>query len=218
MRDLFDIDSLLLNNQFTDSSPFCYLGSGLSKWLDKLLKQHGVSDDPVVHSEVPATAHVSGPVYIGKNVRIEPTAMIVGPTFIGDGTEVRHGAYIRGNVFAGSQCVIGHATEAKGSVFMDGAKAGHFAYVGDSILGQNVNLGAGTKLANLKLANDEVFYKCPKSGKRTGSGLRKFGALIGDNAQTGCNSVLSPGAILLPKTAVLPCVHHRGTLTSGLAR
>jgi NDP-sugar pyrophosphorylase family protein len=149
---------------------------------------------------------------------VEPTAYIQGPCVIGPGAEIRHGAYIRGHAWIGAKAVVGHTTEVKGAVFFDNAKAGHFAYVGDSLLGQNVNLGAGTKLANLKLKGDEVRVKHPLSGELIRTGLRKFSAIIGDNAQTGCNSVLSPGTLLLPNTAVLPCVHYLGTLTKGFAR
>jgi NDP-sugar pyrophosphorylase family protein len=92
------------------------------------------------------------------------------------------------------------------------------AYIGDAILGCNVNLGAGTKLANLKLKGDEVRYKHPITNALTSSGLRKFSAIMGDESQTGCNSVLSPGTILMPNTAVLPCVHYHGTLLKGFAR
>jgi len=218
MENLFDTKSLLQNNQFNNPSPFSYLGSDLVEWLRQILAAHKVENSPLILSEVPESAYISGAVYIAKGVKVEPTAMITGPAYIGPGSEIRHGAYIRGQVYVGSNCVVGHATEVKGSVFLDGAKAGHFAYVGDSILGKNVNLGAGTKLANLKLTNDEVVYQSPSSGEKIGSGLRKFGALIGDDAQTGCNSVLSPGTILMPRTAVLPCVHYRGTLKAGIAR
>src|SRR5262249_35922089 len=115
-------------------------------------------------------------------------------------------------------CVVGHATEVKSSLFFDHAKAGHFAYVGDSILGRDVNLGAGTKLANLALSRREVRVKHPISGALVGSGLTKLGAILGDKAQTGCNAVLNPGTLLLPGTAVMPCVSFRGTLKEGLAR
>ncbi len=124
---------------------------------------------------------------------------------------------MRGNVYVGKDCVVGHTTEVKGSIFFDGAKAGHFAYVGDSILGRNVNLGAGTKLANLKLDRSEVRYRHPDTNELVGSGLKKFGAIMADESQTGCNVVLDPGTILMPGTGVLPCIHFRGTLTRGIA-
>ena len=130
---------------------------------------------------------------IGKGAVIEPGALIKGPAVIGDNTEVRQGAYIRGNVLVGPGCVVGHTTEVKSSVLLGGSKAGHFAYIGDSILGK-VNLGAGTKLANLKITETNVAVKI--DDKAYDTGLKKFGAVLGDGAQTGCNSVTAPGTLL----------------------
>lgn len=139
---------------------------------------------------------------IGKGVLIEPGAFIKSPTIIGDQTEVRHGAYIRGNCLIGRNCVVGHATELKHTIFLDGAKAGHFAYLGDSILGNQVNLGAGTKLANLRFIKGDVTIATAKGMIKTG--LRKLGAILGDHVQTGCNSVTNPGVLLGRKSMVLP--------------
>ncbi len=135
---------------------------------------------------------------------VEPGALIAGPTLIGPNTEVRHGAYLRGEVLTGEGCVIGHTTEVKRAVFLDGAKAGHFAYVGDSILGRQVNLGAGTKLANLRLARGTVRIRY--QGELLDTGLRKLGAILGDGVQTGCNSVTNPGTLIGPGSLVLPNV------------
>ena len=191
---------------------FDLLGDSLKTWLSNLLTKLGVGNQPLVLGKVHPQAIIEGRVYIAEGAVVEPTAYIQGPCYIGPGSEVRHGAYIRGNVYVGKDCVVGHTTEVKSSVFFDGAKAGHFAYVGDSILGREVNLGAGTKLANLKLQGNEVFYLDPTTRKKTASGLRKFGCVLGDHVQTGCNSVISPGSLLLPKTFVLPCAHVHGTL------
>ncbi|MEW5766041.1 MAG: glucose-1-phosphate thymidylyltransferase [bacterium] len=141
-------------------------------------------------------------IYIGEGTVIEPGALIKGPTIIGGGTEVRQGAYIRGDCLIGDRCVVGHTTEIKTGIMLDGAKAGHFAYIGDSILGNEVNLGAGTKLANLKIIASSVSLKI--EGKKYDTGLRKFGAILGDRVETGCNSVTSPGTILGPRSLVYP--------------
>jgi UDP-N-acetylglucosamine diphosphorylase / glucose-1-phosphate thymidylyltransferase / UDP-N-acetylgalactosamine diphosphorylase / glucosamine-1-phosphate N-acetyltransferase / galactosamine-1-phosphate N-acetyltransferase len=143
-----------------------------------------------------------GHIKIGKGVLIEPGALIKSPTIIGDQTEVRHGAYIRGNCLIGSNCVVGHVTEVKHSIFLDGAKAGHFAYLGDSILGNQVNLGAGTKLANLRFIKGDIAISTPEGKFETG--LRKLGAILGDNVQTGCNTVTNPGTLLGKKSMVIP--------------
>jgi NDP-sugar pyrophosphorylase family protein len=133
---------------------------------------------------------------------IEPGAFIKSPTILGDQTEVRHGAYIRGNCLIGRNCVVGHVTELKHTIFLDGAKAGHFAYLGDSILGNRVNLGAGTKLANLRFIKGDVSIATSKGMIKTG--LRKLGAILGDQVQTGCNSVTNPGVLLGKKSMVIP--------------
>ncbi|MFC1837125.1 hypothetical protein ACFLYW_00390 [Thermodesulfobacteriota bacterium] len=146
---------------------------------------------------------------IGKGVLIETGALIKSPTIIGDQTEVRQGAYIRGNCLIGRQCVVGHVTEVKNTIFLDGAKAGHFAYLGDSILGNQVNLGAGTKLANLRFIKGEVSINTGDDQIKTG--LRKLGAILGDYVQTGCNTVTNPGTLLGKKSMVLPNV----TVPSG---
>ncbi|MCP4667004.1 MAG: glucose-1-phosphate thymidylyltransferase [Deltaproteobacteria bacterium] len=147
-------------------------------------------------------------VSIGKGVVVEPGALIKGPTIIGNHSEVRQGAYLRGNCLVGSRCVVGHATEVKTSIMLDDAKAGHFAYIGDSILGNNVNLGAGTKLANLKIVDVEM--KIRVEGESYQTGLRKLGAILGDKTETGCNSVTSPGTLLGKASLVYPCVNVPG--------
>lgn len=213
-----DTSKIWQSDKFSDPSALAYLGKPLVAWLSQALDQLGVGDTPVIKGKTHPGAIIEGRVYIAEGATVEPTAYIQGPCVIGPGAEVRHGAYIRGNVWIGAKAVVGHTTEVKGSVFFDGAKAGHFAYVGDSLLGREVNLGAGTKLANLKLRGDEIKVKDPTTGSLIATGLRKFSSIMGDNSQTGCNSVLSPGTLLMPDTAVLPCVHYHGTLLKGFAR
>ncbi len=151
-------------------------------------------------------------IYIGKDTVIEPAVLIKGPAVIGDRTEVRHGAYIRGDVLIGDDCVVGHTTEIKSSVMLGGSKAGHFAYIGDSILGR-VNLGAGTKLANLKMVDTPVELNINDRVYETG--LRKFGAIIGDGVETGCNSVTTPGTLLGKRVLLYPNCTARGYYPAG---
>ena len=141
---------------------------------------------------------------IGKGTRVESGAYICGPCVIGKNCEIRHGAYLRGDVLACDECVIGHSTEVKNSIFLRGACAGHFAYVGDSILGNHVNLGAGTKCANLRLDRANI-----KIGKED-SGRHKLGAILGDSVQTGCNAVTNPGTIMAKGSWCLPCAVVKG--------
>jgi acetyltransferase-like isoleucine patch superfamily enzyme len=147
-------------------------------------------------------------IQIGRGSIIEPGALVKGPTRIGDHTEVRQGAYMRGNCLVGNGCVVGHTTEMKSSIMLDGAKAGHFAYIGDSILGNHVNLGAGTKLANLKIVDTGINLRI--EGQTYKTGLRKFGAILGDKVEMGCNSVSSPGTLLGKDSLVYPTVNVPG--------
>ena len=150
---------------------------------------------------------------IEAGARVEPGAVIKGPTMLCAGAEVRHGAYLRGGCLIGPGAVVGHATEVKNSAFLNGAHAGHFAYVGDSILGADSNLGAGVKLANLELRTEEekktgvvknIVLRA--EGEWIDTGLTKFGAVIGDDVEIGCNAVTSPGALLGPGSWIAPNV------------
>lgn len=164
----------------------------------------------IIESDVPSTAYLVNKelISIGKNVTIEPGAYIKGPCVIGDHSTIRHGAYIRGDVIVGQESVVGHDSEIKNSILLDKCHAAHFAYVGDCILGNGVNLGAGTKCANLRLDNKPVVLLIEKEKIETG--LRKFGAIMGDGCQTGCNSVTNPGTILGKHVYCYPCTNIGG--------
>lgn len=146
-------------------------------------------------------------IFIGPGAVLEPGALVKGPTIIGAQTEVRQGAYIRGKCIVGDRCVVGHTTEMKSSIMLNEAKAGHFAYIGDSILGNGTNLGAGTKLANLKIKETNV--KIRVNGASIDTGLRKFGAVIGDHVEIGCNTVTNPGTVLGKGCLVYPVASVR---------
>lgn len=150
-------------------------------------------------------------IYIGEGSVVEPGALIKGPTIIGKNSEVRQGAYIRGSCLVGDRCIVGHATEMKNAVMINRVTAGHFAYIGDSVLGSDVNLGAGTKLANLKITGSKITFRINKELYNTN--LRKFGAILGDSVETGCNSVTSPGTLMGKKSlavsnATIPSGYH----------
>jgi NDP-sugar pyrophosphorylase family protein len=158
-------------------------------------------------------------IYIGPGTRVEAGAYIVGPTYIGANCQIRHGAYVRGSVMTGNDCVLGHASEFKNVLMLSGSHAAHFAYVGDSILGHRVNLGAGTKLANVEIFGNKhktltgkrptLKLTLPGYEKPVDTGLTKFGAIFGDDAQTGCNSVTNPGCLVSRKTLIYPNVSLR---------
>ncbi|MDR2724719.1 MAG: glucose-1-phosphate thymidylyltransferase [Candidatus Adiutrix sp.] len=139
---------------------------------------------------------------IGDGALVESGAFLRGPSVIGPRSEVRQGAYVRGGVWSAPGALIGHATEAKNALLLPGAKAGHFAYLGDSLLGREVHLGAGTKLANLKMTRFPYVFRV--GGREEEVKRRKFGAIIGDGASTGCNAVTNPGVLLGREAKVLP--------------
>jgi NDP-sugar pyrophosphorylase family protein len=218
LEKIINRSGLTHQNEALFSDPFSFLREGFKAWIDSLLDQLGVGDGPVTVGDVSPLAHIEGRVFVSKGAKVGPFAYIKGPTFIGPGAEVRHGAFLRGQCYIDEKAVVGHSTEVKNAIFCKGAKAAHFAYVGDSILGQEINLGAGTKLANVKVRPGLIKITHPETKQRVSTGLKKFGAIIGDFAQTGCNSVLSPGTLLMPHTAVYPCVHFHGTLIEGVAK
>lgn len=164
-----------------------------------------------IRVEIPAGAFLVNPelISIDEGTIIEPGAYIKGPCVIGKNVQIRQGAYIRGNVLVGDDAVIGHDTEIKHTIVMNHAAAAHFAYLGDSILGNHVNLGAGTKCANLRLKHDEVHV----GGVATG--LKKFGAILGDSTQLGCNCVTNPGTVTGKGVLAHPCVNFGGIVSEG---
>lgn len=152
--------------------------------------------------------------YVGPGAIVEPTVVIRGgPVFVGPGAHLAAGAYVRGPAYLGAGATVGHSSEVKNSILLHGASAPHFNYVGDSILGPGVNLGAGVKLGNLRLDRGPVNVLW--RGVRVETGLKKLGALIGDGCSLGCNAVCNPGTVLYPRVHVLPCAVVGGTHTRG---
>lgn len=165
---------------------------------------------PQILGEVMEGARVEGEVFLGKGSVVQPGAWVRGPAIIGENCEIRHGAYVGANVLCGNGVVIGHASEVGNAVFLNGARAPHFAFVGHSILGNNVNLGAGTKLSNLKVTGTEIAI----GGVNTG--LTKFGAIIGDGSSLGCNTVTQPGTLLGKNVFCYPNMVLRGFIPSDM--
>ncbi len=155
-------------------------------------------------------------IFIGEGAIIEPGSYIRGPAYIGNNCEIRQGAYLRGNVFLEEGVVVGHCTEVKNSILLKGAHAAHFNYVGDSILGEMSNLGAGVKCANFRLDQGEVGVWIDE--KKVMTGLRKLGVILGDRSQIGCNSVTSPGTLIGQDVVCYPCMHIQGSIASGSSR
>jgi NDP-sugar pyrophosphorylase family protein len=163
---------------------------------------------PANHGTVIGAPFIGREVFVGEGTVIEQGAFIKGPAIIGRDCEVRAGAYLRENVIAGDGCVLGNSCEFKNAVLLNGAQAPHFNYVGDSILGHEAHLGAGVICSNLKSLAGNVTVTW--EGKAVDTGLRKFGAVVGDHADIGCNCVLNPGSIIGRRSVLYPAINWRG--------
>ncbi len=151
---------------------------------------------------------ISTGVWVHGTAEVSKSAHIFAPCIIDMGCEVREGAYIRGGVLVGRGCVIGNSTELKNCILSDGVQVPHFNYVGDSILGYKVHFGAGAITSNVK--SDKTNIKVLSGDKKIDTGLKKFGAIVGDFAEVGCNSVLCPGTVIGRNTTVYPLTLVRG--------
>ena len=209
ITNFFNVKQISNGHIFSEINPLELLGYALPVWLEKFLNQLGVKNEPISKSHIPQNAYVTGRVFIDEDVTIEPNAMITGPAYIGKGSSIRHCAYIRPSVYVGTNCLIGHATEVNRSILFDGVKAAHFNYIGDSIVGQQTNIGAGAKIANTRFDRQEIYYRDPMTNEKKKSGLLKFGALVGDYSNIGCNAVLAPGSVLRPESIVKPCFFYK---------
>ena len=166
---------------------------------------------PGVEGTVMDGAHLlSDEIFIGKGTVVEPGAVIKGPAIIGEDCEIRTGAYLRGNVIVGSGSVVGNSCELKVALLHEGATVPHFAYVGDSLLGYKAHLGAGVKVSNVKLIRENVVVVV--DGTAYDTGLIKFGAVVGDNVDVGCNSVLNPGSLIGAGSIMYTNTQWRGYL------
>jgi NDP-sugar pyrophosphorylase family protein len=165
---------------------------------------------PGLHNRCEGVAYIAKDVYIGEGTVVEDGAMIKGPAIIGRNCQIRHNAYFRGDVIVGDGCVVGNSCELKGALLFNGCQVPHFNYVGDSIIGHKAHLGAGVVLSNVKSLRGHVTVT--HEGRKLDTGLRKFGALVGDGAELGCNTVLNPGSIIGRNSVVYPLVNWRGVL------
>jgi bifunctional N-acetylglucosamine-1-phosphate-uridyltransferase/glucosamine-1-phosphate-acetyltransferase GlmU-like protein len=203
--DLFDFpESLPFGDVFSpDLAPW--------EWLPRIRECLADFTFPEQDLEIPVGLHIKGPVYFGQEVQLPAYGSITGPAYIGAGCTLRPGVYIRGNVIAGARCVLGNSCEFKNALLLDEVQVPHFSYVGDSILGNQAHLGAGATCSNLRLDQADVRVQLP-DGSRTDTGLRKLGAILGDQAEVGCNAVLNPGSIVARKALITPGVSFRGYL------
>ncbi len=197
-----DLDAFEHSEVFRRDEPvWAALGEKLDAYLGAYTKW---TFDP----RLPPGVHLlEGPIALGEGCRLEPGVVLRGPLILGDGCEIRTGAYLRGHIILGRRCVVGAHSELKRAILLDSAHAPHQNYVGDSILGRDVNLGAGTILSNVKNIGREVTFS--HGGETVHTGLRKFGAILGDGCRTGCNTVLNPGVLMGPGCVTYPNVALR---------
>ena len=153
---------------------------------------------------------VSENVWIAKSAKIFPSAYIAAPCIIDENSEVRHSAFLRGGVIVGKNCVVGNSTEMKNSIIFDNVQIPHFNYVGDSVLGYKSHLGAGAVTSNVK--SDKTLVTIKTENEKIETGLKKFGAMVGDFTEVGCNSVLCPGTVIGKNCTIYPLSRVRGYL------
>ena len=156
---------------------------------------------------------VSPRVWVHKTAVVFPSAYLGAPCIIGPGTEVRHCAFIRGSALVGGGCVVGNSVELKNVILFDGVQVPHYNYVGDSILGHLAHMGAGAVTSNVKSDKTPVVVK--NGDQRMETGLKKFGAMLGDGVEVGCNSVLNPGTVIGRNSNIYPTSCVRGVLPEG---
>ena len=149
-------------------------------------------------------------VWVHKSAQVAPTAYLGAPCIIGPETEVRHGAFVRGSALVGASCVVGNSVELKNVILFDGVQTPHYNYVGDSILGYKSHMGAGSITSNVK--SDKTLVAVRDGERRIETGRKKFGAVLGDYVEIGCNSVLNPGTVIGRDTHVYPESSVRGAV------
>ncbi len=182
--------------------------------LKKIKGYVEANGQPSYHNKCESDAFIGEKVFIGEGTVVEAGAMIKGPAIIGRNCQIRSNAYIREHVIIGDGCVVGNSSEIKNAILLNEAIAPHFNYVGDSILGYKTHLGAGVILSNFKSLPGNVTVEM--EGVPFDTGLRKFGAMVGDGAEVGCNSVLNPGSIIGRGAVIYPGVNWRGILPANM--
>ncbi len=203
ITNLFDLNETLAGEYLKG---FTYPWEALSG-IGDMVKALGEKLDPAVYEKR------GEDVWIAKSAKVYPTVgAITGPCIIGENTEVRPGAFIRGKVLVGNDCVIGNSTELKNVIIFNHVQVPHYNYVGDSILGFYSHMGAGSITSNVK--SDKTLVIVKDGDERIETGLKKFGAMLGDHVEVGCNSVLNPGTVVGRYTNIYPLSRVRGVIPS----
>lgn len=199
IKDLYDLNETIAKDLFEGKT---YPWEVLPEIGDFVMKLGATLSDEFDHPEEN--------IWIHKSVKIAKTATLNGPLIIDADTEVRPGAFIRGNVLVGKNCVVGNSTELKNVVLFNTVQVPHYNYVGDSILGTHSHMGAGSITSNVK--SDKTLVVVKNDGEEIETGLKKFGAMIGDYVEVGCNSVLNPGTVVGRNTNIYPLSPVRGVV------
>ena len=204
--DFLDLSRTDHASLFPDSMP---VWEALKKIADYLQKR----PEPEMHGTILGHPFISDQVTIGSGTVIENGACLKGPAWIGNNCEIRSGCYIRENVIIGNGVVLGNSCEFKNCIVFDEAQIPHFGYVGDSILGYKAHLAAGVILSNVRLDRQQISVR--HEATKIATGLRKFGAIVGDKAEIGCNSVISPGSLIGRGALIYPLTHFGGVLAEN---
>lgn len=198
IKNLFDLDKTIAKDLFEGA---VYPWEVLPKIKDFIVKL-GNTLDPEIYEKR------GEDIWVAKSAKVAPSAYLGGPLIICENAEIRHCAFIRGSAIVGAGAVVGNSTELKNAVLFDGVQVPHYNYVGDSILGYKAHTGAGAITSNLKSDKKLVTVMC--DGEKVETGVKKFGAMLGDFADIGCNSVLNPGTVVGRGTRVYPLSMVRG--------
>lgn len=203
IKELYDLEHTLAKDYL---SQFTYPWEALSG-LKNFIIGLGKSLDKEEYDEV------SENVWVAKSAEVAPTAFLGAPCIIGPHTEVRHCAFVRGSALVGANCVVGNSVELKNVILFDNVQTPHYNYVGDSILGYKSHMGAGSITSNVK--SDKTLVVVHNGSENIETGLKKFGAMLGDYVEVGCNSVLNPGTVIGTNTNIYPLSCVRGVIPSG---
>lgn len=201
--DLYDLSHTLAGEYLAG---FTYPWEALSG-IKHLIVSIGERLDPADYDQI------APQVWVHKTAAVAPTAFLGAPCIIGAGTEVRHGAFVRGSALVGENCVVGNSAELKNVILFDNVQVPHYNYVGDSILGYRAHMGAGSITSNVKSDKSLVVVRSGEEAIETG--LKKFGAMLGDCVEIGCNSVLNPGTVIGRGSNVYPLSSVRGVVPEG---
>ena len=200
IQNLYDLSQTIASSLFKDVT---YPWEVLPKIKDFIIALGNTLDTNIYEKK-------GENIWIAKSAKVAPTAYISGPVIIGEETEIRHCAFIRGNAIVGNHCVVGNSTELKNVILFNNVQVPHYNYVGDSILGYRSHMGAGSITSNVKSDKKLVIVKSGAECMETG--LKKFGAMIGDNVEVGCNSVLNPGTVIGKNSNIYPLSSVRGVV------